>query len=390
MTERRLLVLDDEAAVGELVCRHARRSGMEAHYCRDAEEFFAMLRSWRPTHVFVDLVMPEVDGVEVLGELAREGSDASIILGSGFDPRVLQSAERAARARGLMVVGVLTKPFSLGALREMLTASPTVPTVPGNDQCVPAPPEEGELDRALASDEIFVAYQPKWCLQRRRPLGFEALVRWRHPRLGIVRPDAFVPLAERSGRVDALTEHVVRSSLAWFGALDTRSELILEVNISGASLASLSPERMDALCADAGVGTGRIVLEVTETSQIADSLHAADVLNRLRIKGFGLAIDDYGVGYSSLSQLALFPFTELKIDKMFVEQLARSAEMRAIVQSTIGLAHTMGLRTVAEGVENGATMSLLDKMGCDAVQGYAIARPMQAEQARVWLAERGA
>lgn len=391
MTEKKLLVLDDEAAIGELVCRHARNCGMEARYCRRAEEFFHLLQAWRPTHVFVDLVMPGVDGVEVLGALAREGSDVNIILGSGFDFRVLQSAERAARARGLAVAGVLTKPFSLRALRDLLSATPVALALAGGGGVAPAPARPGadELDRALASDEIFLAYQPKWWLKERRVLGFEALVRWRHPQLGIISPDGFVPEAEGSGRIDGLTEYVVCSSLAWFASLDARPELMLEVNISGASLRSLSPERMAAMCDRAGVGAGRIVLEVTETSQIVDSLHASDVLNRLRIKGFGLAIDDYGIGYSSMSQLALFPFTELKIDKMFVDQLARSAEMRAIVRSTIGLAHTMGLTTVAEGVEDTATGSMLDEMGCDAIQGYAIARPMQAEQARAWLGEYG-
>jgi EAL domain-containing protein (putative c-di-GMP-specific phosphodiesterase class I) len=116
----------------------------------------------------------------------------------------------------------------------------------------------------------------------------------------------------------------MRSSLDWFGALDAGPAVVLEVNISGANLGELSPDRIGALCAQSGVPAERIVLEITETSRVVDTLHATDVLNRLRIKGFGLAIDDYGMGYSSMSQLALFPFTELKIDKTFVSPLNRS------------------------------------------------------------------
>jgi len=388
MTKKgQLLVLDDEAAIGSLICRVARRAGMEARYCTHAEQFFDVLHTWQPTHVFLDLVMPGVDGVEVLSVLASQESKASVILASGFDLRVLRSAERAARARGLAVAGILPKPFSMRALRELLDAEPAAIRAGGGEVMCPQP-EDVALDRALAAGEFIVAYQPKWLIREARVLGFEALVRWRHPQLGIIPPDRFIPQAERCGRIDALTEYVMRASLDWFRSLDVDDGTALEVNLSAASLGSLSPERIGVLCAESEITAKRIILEVTETSQVADTLHTADVLNRLRIRGFGLAIDDYGIGYSSMSQLALFPFTELKIDKLFVEQLTRSSEMRAIVRSTIELARDMKLVTVAEGVEDAATMSLLAEMGCDAIQGYAIARPMYAEQAQTWLVER--
>lgn len=386
MTEpKRLLMLDDEAAIGQLVCRVARRAGYEARYCTNAGRFFDELRDWLPGLVLVDLVMPGLDGVEVLCALARERTAAKVILVSGFDFRVLESAARAARARGLAVAGILPKPFSLSVLRAMLDAEPA----PRAAERGPAHPllEIAEIDRALGSGEFFMVYQPKWSLEEQRVLGFEALVRWRHPLLGIIDPDRFIPQAERCGRIAALTEHVLRSSLAWFGSLDVDPAVLLEVNISGANLGALSPDRIGALCAQFGVPAERMVLEITETSQIADTLQATDVLNRLRIKGFGLAIDDYGMGYSSMSQLALFPFTELKIDKTFVDPLTRSSDMRAMVSSMIGLARDMGLTTVAEGVEDASTVSVLRDMGCDAIQGYVVARPMDAGHARAWLSE---
>lgn len=379
----RLLIFDDEPSVGRMVQLIARRAGISARYCSSAGEFFRELEQYQPTHVLIDLVMPEFDGVEVLSRLALAGTAAGIIITSGLGGRVLQSARIAAHARGLRVIGVLPKPFSGSALRAMLASPPLEPPLPA--------PKQGQrlgtddLERALENDEFFVVFQPKWLLAQRQPLGVEALVRWAHPSRGVIGPDEFIAFLEDSGHIAALTERVLQLSLDWFSQLRLREPILLEVNFSGAVISCDLPQRMLGLCDKAGVDSDRVVLELTETSQVCDMLDASDILNRLRIKGFGLAIDDFGIGYSSMSQLAMFPFTELKIDRSFVARMAHSDEMCAIVHSTIGLAKRMGIVTVAEGVEDKRTLGLLENMGCDAVQGFAIAQPMMPEQANHWL-----
>jgi EAL domain-containing protein (putative c-di-GMP-specific phosphodiesterase class I) len=386
MMSDRLLILDDEPAIGQTVSMIAQRAGLQAKYCHAPDQFFHAIGKWAPTHIMIDLVMPAVDGVEVLSRLAQAKVRAGVIITSGLGGRVLQSAERAARARGLSVLGVLPKPFSAQALRVLLSLKPVGHPVPAIGLREDAPAAE-ELDRALECNEFMLVYQPKWMLAERRVLGFEALLRWAHPTRGTLRPDSFIALAERTDRIGRLTDVVLAMSLRWLAAVNANRRVCLEVNISGATVAASLPDQLSQLCDDARVQRDRIVLEVTETSQVCDTLGATDVLNRLRIKGFGLAIDDFGIGYSSMSQLATFPFTELKIDKSFVTDMHRSGEMRSIVRSTITLARKMGLTTVAEGVEDRDTVDLLARMGCDAVQGYAIARPMRPERTHSWLKE---
>lgn len=384
----RLLILDDEPAIGHMIMQAAQRAGVEARYCRTAGEFFPELERWAPSHLLIDLVMPQFDGVEVLSRLAQTRTSAGVIITSGLGGRVLQTAERAATARGLCVLGVLAKPFSMRALRELLSA--TVEEKAGAEPGAPAAAVVvDELDRALANAEFFAVYQPKWLVAERRALGLEVLVRWAHPSRGVIGPDDFVAYLEDTGRIGAMTDQVLRDSLDWFGAIGACQHLLLEVNLSALAVGTDLPERLSRYCAAAGVAPERVVLELTETSRVCDSVGAAEVLNRLRIRGFGLAIDDFGIGYSSMSQLAMFPFTELKIDRSFVASIGDSDEMRSIVHSSISLGKRMGMTTVAEGVEDRRTLDLLAGMGCDAVQGYAISQPLCAAEAADWVREHG-
>jgi EAL domain-containing protein (putative c-di-GMP-specific phosphodiesterase class I)/FixJ family two-component response regulator len=382
----RLLIFDDEPAIGQMVQMIATRTGMAARYCSSAGQFFGQLDEWQPSHVFIDLVMPELDGVEVLSRLAHARSSAGVIISSGLGGRVLQAAERAALARGLRVIGALPKPFSARALRALLSTLPVAAAVETR-AAQGEPVTVLELERGLANDEFFVVYQPKWMPVQRRVFGVEALVRWAHPTRGTLAPDTFIALAETSGTIGALTERIVHIGLAWFARLDPALRISLELNLSGSALDAHLPEQLARQCREAGVAPERVVLEVTETSQVCDALGATEVLNRLRIKGFGLAIDDFGMGYSSMSQLAMFPFTELKIDKSFVTHMQRSQALRSVVQSSIDLAQQLGMSSVAEGVEADETAALLGEMGCDAVQGFAIARPMRGDHAGRWVQE---
>ncbi|MGH1493592.1 MAG: putative bifunctional diguanylate cyclase/phosphodiesterase [Acidimicrobiales bacterium] len=248
----------------------------------------------------------------------------------------------------------------------------------------------GELRRAMA-DELVVYYQPKVDLATNKACGVEALVRWQHPQLGLVSPDVFIPLAERGGLMNELTQTVLEQSLAelrrW---LDDDRELHLAVNVSATGLRdSRLVQAVDDCLARYRIPADRLVLEITETSLVADPDRTREVLDLLRNRGVGISIDDFGTGYSSLAVLRSLPISELKIDRQFVADL-NHPEGSAIVEYCIQLGHMLGMTVVAEGVEQAIDSEKLHQLGCDVAQGFWFARPMRANDLVQWLDERAA
>ena len=397
MADGRLLVLDDDEAVAQTVAFVAEQHGFAVRTTSEPEDFFNQINAWSPTHIVIDLVMPAMDGVEVLRSLAGSGCVANIIVMSGMGAKILDSARRGAAERGLRIGGILPKPFKPAELRALLEQP--VPNAGTQRTAEPAPAvaddaELGaaELAQALRQHDLVLHYQPKIRIASREPAGFEALVRWQHPRLGLVPPDRFIGLAERSGLMDALTGEVLELGLDWFagisGDLSLSFSLSLALNVSARNLGDVDfADLLQARCRAHGIDPARVILELTESSAMQDATVALDILTRIRIKGFKLSIDDFGTGYSSMMQLAKLPVSELKIDRSFVASMIDSAESRKIVESTIGLGRGLGLTTVAEGVEDARTLDLLETLGCDLAQGYHIARAMEGGAARRWLAE---
>lgn len=382
----RLLILDDDAAVGMTIAAIAATLGFETRATLNATEFFHELTAWNPTHVALDLVLPEVDGVEVMRRLGAIQAQVAIVITSGVGSRVLDAAYRLATEQGLHVLGAIAKPFLPEELRRLLTCHVTSLSSAARAAQSPALGVTPEvLEAALAQHQFQVWYQPKIACQTGRLAGFEALARWQHPELGWVLPDCFITLAEECGAIDPLTEQIFTQALHWFAHHCTSPEELLSLNISAKSLSDiLFADRIADLCQAQGVRPEQVILEVTETSAMSDPVASLDVLTRFRIKGLSLSIDDFGVGYSSLIQLARLPFSELKIDKMFVTTAMQSAESRTIIKAIIGLGHGLGLRVTAEGVEDRQTLEFLQAVGCDSAQGYFIARPLAAAQVLAW------
>lgn len=382
---RRLLILDDDASVAMTIAAIADGIGFTVRSCSDPDDFFDAVEGWRPSHIAVDLVMPTLDGMEVLRLLAERRCRAQVIVTSGMGTKVLESAQRSAAERGLSISGILPKPFRAQQLRSLLLQSSA-----GVDAPVPAsaPPPAFAVDEialGLRQAQFILHFQPKIDLATGRAIGFEALVRWQHPQHGLIPPDAFIPVLERAGEISQLTVWVVQRALAWLAGAP--AALSVSINLSARDLSDLSlADWLARSCRDAGVAPDRLVLELTETSAMQDPTLALDVLTRLRIKGFRLGIDDFGTGYSSMVQLSRLPFSELKVDKSFVMSMHRSEESRKIVASTISLGRSLGLTTVAEGIENAETAALLRELGCEQGQGYHFGRPMSAEAVRGWLA----
>ena len=402
-TVKKLLILDDDPMLGQTFKVMAERGGWSARHTSDPDEFFSLLESWQPHSVAVDLIMPGMDGVQVIGELAHRDCKASIIISSGAEPRVLEAARRSAREHGLQIAGVLSKPFTRKVLLDLLgnhtaQTTPTVSSMPAQRKARDLGVED--LQQAIDNREIFVVMQPKVFCRNGVLAGFEALARWNHKEVGMVRPDVFIELAEQVGLIDPLTEQVMEQALSWLAqlpnsvksepgleGLETRlSSLILSINISARSLGNMELFRNIAdRCSRLGIRRDRIILELTETSAMEDPLASLDILTSLRVQGFKLSIDDFGTGYSSMKQLVRLPFSEIKVDRSFVMSARESRESRTITRSIIELGHSLSLSTTAEGIEDQETLDYLREIGCELGQGFHIAKPMDLNVLSQWI-----
>ncbi|GAB2834262.1 cyclic Di-GMP phosphodiesterase RmdB [Actinoallomurus bryophytorum] len=249
---------------------------------------------------------------------------------------------------------------------------------------------QGELRRAIDRGELELHYQPKIFLEDGRPAGMEALLRWRHPTKGLLTPDQFLPIAEQTYLMRGITGFVVGAALAqvaewWKAGL----QIQVAINASGRDLLdSTLTETIASALLRHSVPPHALQLEITERILMTEPAYAADTVAALAKLGIPLSLDDFGTGYSSLVRLRSLPVEEIKIDSSFVGRLCDTGDDAVIVQSIVDLVHTLGLRSVAEGVENAGTATLLRKMGCDAAQGYHFRPPMTAADATIWLRER--
>jgi diguanylate cyclase (GGDEF)-like protein/PAS domain S-box-containing protein len=234
---------------------------------------------------------------------------------------------------------------------------------------------EQALRDALARDELSLAFQPQATLDGWQIVGFEALVRWVHPELGEVPPSEFIPVAEEAGLMPAIGDWVMAEACRQAAAWD--HTLTVSVNVS--PVQAMAPDFVDRVLRHAqaaGLAPGRLELEITESVLLQESAATGAALHRLRAAGVRIALDDFGTGYSALSYLRRFPFDTLKIDRSFVRELVTRGDARAIVRMIVGLARTLNMRTVAEGVEEPAHVGVLQRYGCELMQGYLVSRPL--------------
>jgi EAL domain-containing protein (putative c-di-GMP-specific phosphodiesterase class I) len=311
---------------------------------------------------------------------------ATNIITRGLGIRVLEAAGRAATENGLRVSGVLPKPFTPRTLRALLGKD--------SDQLNARPPQpsprdldigEAELRLALERQQFSPWYQPKISCATGELVGFECLARWHYSNFRLIMPDRFIPVAERSGLINQLSRQIFAQALAWHGEAFTGTQIKIALNMSARILTDKDfPRWLMDQCAQTNVQPHQVILEITETSTLEDPIAMLEFLTQFRIKGFNLSIDDFGVGYSSMIQLARLPFSEMKIDKMFIMSAPHSEESQKIATAIAGLGRALGLYVTAEGVEDPWTLNFLRDIGCDAAQGYHIARPMEAGAALAW------
>jgi EAL domain-containing protein (putative c-di-GMP-specific phosphodiesterase class I)/FixJ family two-component response regulator len=387
-----LLVVDDSTVQREHTVAVCRALGValiyEARSGSEALDLLSML-VLRPDLLIVDLEMPGMDGIELIQQLHQRQIIVPLIVASGRETTLIQTVEALATGLGLPVLAGLQKPLSAPVLQRAFDRwSHSAGAVRNTAHFDPETTIGAErLGQAIADGEISVHYQPKVDMRTGIVRGVEALARWDHPDIGLVRPDRFVALAEREGLIYELTLSVMAQALAQAAEWNARGlRLSMAINLSPRLLdrASLVEEIL-ALVTHHELATEQIVLEITETSVVGYLGGALGVLARLRLKGFGLSIDDYGTGFSSMQQLARIPFTELKVDRSFVHGAHQRGNLRVILRSALDMARQLNLVTVAEGIETLGDWRLLQEFGCGIGQGYLIARPMPAKDLPQWL-----
>lgn len=378
-SELRILSVDDEEFLQNLSVRVLKNLGYEnVTSAGNGVLALAEIReSTAPYDVVItDLNMPEMDGVELLRHLAVNQYTGGIILLSGEDERILETALELASAHRLNILGAVPKPLNPGVIKGLLEAlKPARPKVPYQPL---EPITEAELRRGMETDELQLVYQPKVDVRKSKITGVEALARWRHAERGTLGPGAFIPVAEQSGLIDGLTYAVYKKAMRQVGAWSREGiDLNISVNVSINTFTLPDfPEFLLATAQKEGVDPARVILEVTESQVMSNVLGCLEKMMHLRMKRFGLSIDDFGTGHSSLQQLKRIPFTELKIDRAFVNEAAAKPSARAILETSVDLGKRLKMDIVAEGAETREDWDLVAQTGCDHVQGYYVAKPM--------------
>jgi len=368
-----LLGLDDDQEICEIVQGIGEQAGFAVTMKTSAGPFQEMLRLLEPDVIMLDLQMSGMDGVQVLRFLADQGVKAGILLVSGMDERTIASAEQYALSRGLRVLNTLQKPFlPEEMLEKLLFAKAATESLTAAD-----------LRKAIDRNELLVYYQPTL---RRFADGswdvatMEALVRWNHPERGVLAPNAFIEMSERQGLSRAITDFVTQTGAeqlkSWHAA---KLNIGLRINVPATLITDIDfPDRLEAILVAHEIDPADLTIEITETATLDRHSDTFDILTRLRVKNINLAIDDFGIGYSSLTQLFQMPFNEMKIDKSLVLRVPQSKEARIMIDALVELAHKLNLTVCAEGVESEETLDFLTTVGCDSAQGFFISPPIAA------------
>jgi EAL domain-containing protein (putative c-di-GMP-specific phosphodiesterase class I) len=389
-----IMVLDDDPLQRKIIRHLLANTGIPAtiETFSNAADTLARLRhgAGTATLIVLDINTPDIDGIAFFRALKGSAFNGAVILVSGEDEHTIEASSHLARSNGIDLIGTLPKPVPPERLTTLLLGwrdhAPAAAVVPA--PLTPAPRTFGtdELADALARHALVNHYQPKVSLHSGHFIGVEALVRWQHPEHGLLLPDEFVPQIEAHGLIDELTQTVLKRATTDLGILRKSGlPLRLAVNISATSLTDSNfPTQVCDIISRAGLNGSDLTLEVTESHLARNAPPALGILGQLRAHQIGVSIDDFGTGHSSLRQLREIPFNELKIDRSFVSGANTQPVLRAILTGCFDMAAELGIKTVAEGIEDGEDWKLMRAYDCTEAQGYFISRPLPAAALPAW------
>lgn len=385
--QRKGLIVEDSPFQRELLGALLREFGVDdVQQVADGDAALALLRECRDELplLLIDLEMPVMNGIELLQRLIEEHILAEVLIISGREEALISTVEGMLQAADMPLLGSLQKPIVGQDLHRLLSTAGERRAGSRRRVLSRRSPDEAELDVAIERGFIHPFYQPKVHLQSGRVTGYEVLARWVEPDGELIHPADFIPLATGCGLLGKLTFSLVEQVLQdLLGLTDDSISMALNVDISLLADRHFADELIHRVAA-AGCQPSQLVLEVTESALMNDPMLTLASVGRLRLAGFGLSIDDYGTGFSTLRQLSRLPFTELKIDHAFIREAHKNQRARAILCSAIEMGHKLGLPCVAEGIEHPEDLLLLESLDCHSGQGYFFSRPMPGEQLAGW------
>jgi EAL domain-containing protein (putative c-di-GMP-specific phosphodiesterase class I) len=367
-----MLILEPDPECKAVLCAMAERLGCDHIEPDTADALHEVLAIRRPTLAVMAVDRTDTDCLALMNVLAHHHARPATLLVGSNSARILASVKRAAEARGLPVLGIFARPFDAIKIERMLTL-----------QLAVAPPvARRELEQALAEHELTLVYQPKLAIAASKVemRGVEALVRWQHPRRGLLQPCHFLNAVEDYSLMTHLTDFVMTEAVRQASQWRARGlQLELTVNLSTKLVQDRGfPERLGVLLQENDFPPQFLVLDVTESLSLDGQNLLLDVFTRLRILGVGLSLDNFGTGQSSLTGLYRMPFSEIKVDHSLIADVPREREARVIVKAIVDLAHTLGLTACAEGVETAQMLDFVRNAGFDTAQGRFFCEPVPA------------
>jgi EAL domain-containing protein (putative c-di-GMP-specific phosphodiesterase class I)/CheY-like chemotaxis protein len=392
MTYEHILIVDDDPLI-HAVCK----AFFERRQCKSVLTALSAMQGLQLINdrpeidlVVSDLNMPDVDGLQFLRMLMEQRFRKPIVLLSGEDESVIRSAHKLADAHDLVVLGRVSKPLDPSVLEAVLAT----PVVDRKRRAARSTVSltEADFHSALLLGEIRAYLQPLVACSTGTVVSAEALARWHHPEHGLIMPDSFIPMLEDAGLISKLTDYILSDALEITRTCANRGySFRIAVNTDAETIKQLDfPNKVARIASRAGVPNDFIKFELTERSLLDEGPGTMEVLTRLRLQRFGLSIDDFGTGNSNLKQLCTFPFTELKIDKSFLDGISTDRAKSVCLNAIVSLANSLDLDTVAEGIETDEDFALVKEAGIRYAQGKLFSMPLAPDDFISWLEARQA
>jgi len=338
---------------------------------------------------FVDLNMPNMDGMELIRHMAKEDNPASIILASALDPSIVFSVETMSKAYGVNLLGTIAKPATPENLCELIELYQPLQARQAKASTSGPSFTIEQIVHGLEHDQFAPYFQPKVEIATGQIKSAEAFARWNHPEFGLIAPAAFLPKLENTAHLNTLTWIMIEKSATACRKWGERGfPISVSINLASRSLADEGcAERIAEIVDQCNIDAPRITFEITESAAKIDNPVYLENLARLRVRGFVLAIDDFGTAHASMQELLRIPFSELKVDRSFVVGASKNESVKLVLKSSLELAHKLNRLSTAVGVETRHDWDLLLQLGCTHAQGYYIAKPMESDVLPGWMDE---